>query len=368
MSRNIRDTPFTEIVETVQDLSRSKSDDKRRIRGIVNRRYTASIPREMDWPFMKSTSSISVTAEYKSGIVTVNTQGTVCTFSGAIITSQMTGRKIKFTNNANIYDFTYTDITGGTIAPSLSLATNVSQGTYTIFRNIYPLAQDFDRFPINGGLLYLSGGQKVPLPEKHDDDYYQQFTPNPTNNPEFCRMLGYDTGGAREFEMVPPPAGNLVIEYEYQKTLPPMKDNTSGTVSITSGGTLVTGVGTLFADANTGDYLRIDGMGISQDSTWHRVDTITNDTTATITPVFRSDSSVATANYTISSSPQYPPKLQEALVYGAVRDIIADQNDPNFIFYHSEYANIITDNKVHIQTRRTNENVELAAEDFNFRR
>lgn len=366
---NIRQLPFTELIETVQDISRSSSDDKKRIRGMINRKYTKNLPREFDWGFFKVTTSLDLIAEYNTGVVTINTGTNVCTFSGATITSAMTGRKIKFTNNANVYDFTFTDGTGGTIAPVLTLTTNISQGVYKIFQSTYALPPDFDRFPINGGLLYYSGGQTTPIPEKDDDDYFAEFTASPTTSPDGCRLLGYNTAGNREVELLPPPSQAMSLGLEYLRMVEPLSETTAGLVNITSSGSAVTGTnGTLFTTMNTGDYLRVNAFGTVQDSTWHRITSITNDTTLTVSPTFRSDSSVTAAPYVISSAPEMPPSMHEALVFGPVSDLLPDQNDANYLYYHSEYAQVLSDNKVNILTRKTKDDVELIAEDFNYRR
>ena len=363
---NIRDTPYTEIVERVQLLSRSSSDDKKKIRDIVNRKYASAIPREMDWYFLKASSSISCVAEHDSGVVTVNTQNTVCTFSGTVITSAMTGRKIKFSNNANIYDFTYSDSTGGTISPSLSLAANISMGAYTIFKSIFSLAPDFDRFPINGGLLYYSGGKPTPLPEVSDDDYYNDYaTASPSSTPERCRLLDYDTAGNQQVEIISPPADAMVLPYEYLRTLPPMKESSGGTVVVT--GTSVTGTATKFTEMTTGDYFRQDFIGTGVDSQWYKILTITHDSSLQLRVSTGSDNA-AEKEYVISTAPKYPHKFQEALIYGAMGDLLPDQNDPNYVYYHGEYAKILTDNKVIIQTRKTKDDIELIAENINYRR
>jgi len=365
MSKNTRVIPFTEIVERVQDLTRSASDDKKRIRGVVNNRYMRSMPREFDWRYLKSSSSLLTTAEYKSGVVSVNTQNTACVFSGAVITSAMTGRKIKFTNNNNIYDFTYTTTAGGTISPPLSLATNISMGAYSIYQDEYALMSDFDRFPINGGILYYSGGRPTPLPEKDDDDYYEEATASPTATPDSCRILPEDSAGQPVVQIIPPPSVQLVMPYEYLKTLPPMREFTGGTIAVT--GTAVTGDGTVFSQANTGDYLRQDFMGQGVDSEWYRINTITGDTGLTLATSVASNNA-AGSDYVVCSVPQYPTSLQEALVYGGVRDILPDQNDPTFIDYNNKYAQVLSDNKTLILNRRSKQDVELIAQDWDYRR
>lgn len=366
MSKTTRDIPFTEIVEIVQDLSKSNSKDERRIRGVVNRKYAKAIPRENDWPFLKSTSGLTTVAEYKSGTVTIQPGSTQCTFSSVVsLDASFTGRKIKFTNNSNEYPFTFTDTTGGTISPGLSGNTTITGGAYRIYGFQYSLAPDFDRFPINGGLLYWSGGQPTPLPEREDDDYYNEYTASPTSNPDFCRLQGYDTAGNRRVEIVPPLNTIIFASYEYIKALSPMIETTAGTVAVT--GTVVTGTGTKFTQATTGDYFRIDVMGVGNDSEWYKIDTITHDSALILVTSVVSNNGAGTS-YTISSFPYYPPSLQEALIPGSMRDIIIDQNDPNFLFYHSEYARILTDNKVLIQNRKAKDDIELIAEDINYRR
>lgn len=366
MSKTTRDIPFTEIVEVVQDLSKSSSNNKRRIRGIVNRKYCKAIPREDDWPFLKSSSGLSLLAEYKSGTVTIQPGSAQCTFSSSVsFDSSFTNRKIKFTNNSNEYPFTFTDTTGGTITPGLSGIRSIAGGTYSIYQAVYPLAPDFDRFPVNGGLLYWSGGQPTPLPEREDDDYYNNYVASPTSVPDFCRLQGYDTAGNRQVEITPPPAAPIYASYEYIKALSPMTETTAGTVAVT--GTAVTGVGTKFTVAATGDYFRVETMGIGSDSEWYKIASITHDSALVLTTSVISNNA-AGQEYTISSFPQYPPSLQEALVPGAMRDIIIDQNDPNFIFYNREYVTILTDNKALIQSRKAKDDIELISEDFNYRR
>jgi len=366
--RRVRDIPFTEIVERVKDLSRSAADVKGRIRGIVNDIYTREIPRMYDWPWLKANSQIAVIAEYDTGVASVTTQGTLVSFfSGAVITTAMTGRKIKFDNNPNIYDFVYNDASGGTINPPLSGEQNVGTDGYTIFKTEYSLPVDFDRWPINGGLLYMAGGIPTPIPEKVDDDFFEAFTASPTEVPEMVRLKQDDTAGCPQFEINPPPASAYVLGNEYIKFLLPMVEFSDGTIAITAGGTAVTGTSTKFTLATTGDYLRVDGLGVGADSDWYRITAITNDTTATLDRAFRSDTSVAAAAFVISMAPRMPYRMQDALVYGAIEKILTDQNDPMLMFAHVKYAEIMTDNKVLDRNRKAKDEVELIAEDAFYR-
>lgn len=365
---NFRGIPFTELVEVIADKSRSNADTKQRIRGVVNEVYTLDIPKEYDWSFLKASSGISVIAEHKSGYASVTTQNTAVVLqSSNTISAAYTGRKIKFAGNANIYDFTFSQSTGGTISPPLSGITNVSTGGYTIYQNIYTLPSDFDRFPVNGGLLFYSAGQPTPLPELLDDDYYENATASPTSTPDNCRLVGYDTAGNRQFEVLPPPSQVYILLNEYIKTLPPMSETTIGTIVVTSDQTIITGTNTIFAQANTGDYIRADGFGKGADSVWYRVSSVITVGSIQLATNFRTDSSYS-GSYTICSVPKMPYRFQDALIYGSVRKLLPDEKDPMLKYANDEYIKIITYNKNLEQSRHAKDSVELMAEDYNYRR
>jgi hypothetical protein len=364
----IRAIPFSEILEKVSDLSRSNIDQRSRIKGIVNEVYTLDVPKEYDWYWLKASSAINCIAEYKTGVASINTQNNVILFnSGAVITADMTGRKIKFTGNSNVYDFTYVAANSGSINPLLSGATNISSGGYTIYKNIYSLPSDFDRFPVNGGLLFYSGGQPTPLPELVDDDYYEQATASPSSVPEGCRFTEYDTAGNMQIEIIPPPSSAIILQNEYIKTLSPMYENTQGTIVVTSGQTAVTGTGTVFLNMNTGDYLRADGFGKKGESYWYRISAITSNSDLTLSSVFRKDSGYS-GSFTISSAPQVPYKFHNAYIYGSIKKILSDEKDPMLMYANAEYLKIINDNKILEQTRNAKNDVETIAEDYNYRR
>ena len=367
---SIKNIPFVEIVERVHNLAREKAGNEKIVRGIVNDVYTRDISREYDWSFLKSSSAISCIAEYNTGYVTVNTQGTACAFqSGATITSSMTGRKIKFDGNSNIYDFTQNGATAGIINPPLSGEVNVGSGGYTIFKDTFPLASDFDRFPVNGGLLFYSAGQPTPIPEKMDDDWYAEYTPTPTTEPNMCRIIEPDTAGNIAVQVNPPPQDPTVLSYEYIKQVNPMTFSTAGTVVTVSNSTVITGTGTFFTRMTTGDYFRVDDFGIAQDSDWYRISTISSDTNLTLSSNFRATTTGgAYSNYTISSAPQMPFRIQDAIIAGAMRHILMDQNDKNFIFYHTQFAKVLSDNKILYKSRQAKDDIELIAENYDYRR
>ena len=243
----------------------------------------------------------------------------------------------------------------------------MSTGGYTIYQNIYTLPADFDRFPVNGGLLFYSAGQPKPLPELLDDDYYEQVIATPSATPDSCRLVGYDTAGVRQVEILPPSSQVYILLNEYIKVLPPMSENTMGTVVITSNQTAVTGTGTVFTQMNTGDYLRFDPFGKGADSVWYQINAISSSTNLTLATNFRIDSSVA-GSFTICSAPKMPYRFQDALIYGSLRKLLPDEKDPMLKYANDEYLKIILYNKNLEQSRHAKDSVELMAENFDYRR
>ena len=364
----IQTIPFIEIVERLRRLAREKASNESVVRDVVNTVYTKDIPRESDWSFLKSTSAISCLAEATTGVVSVNTQNTNCWFSsGLTLESSMTGRKIKFSGNNNIYDLTFVASNSGSISPPLSGEANIGSGGFVIFKDTFSLASDFDRFPVNGGLLFYSAGIPTPLPEKVDDDWYADFAANPSSEPGMCRLYQPDTAGNTQVQVNPPPQDPIVIPYEYLKALTPMKFTTGGTAVMSTASTIVTGTGTYFTKMTTGDYFRINAMGIGADSDWYRINTISSDTNLTLSSNFRSDTSGA-FSYTISSAPQYPYKLQDGIINGSMVRLLVDQNDSMFQFYQMQYAKVINDNKKLYSMRMASDDIELIAEDQDYRR
>lgn len=364
---SIRGIPFTEVVERVDNLGRTGADIRQRLRGIINEVYTLDIPNSYDYYWLKAHSAISCVAEYNTGVVSVNTQSTTCTFgSGPTITSSFTGRKIKFNDNPDVYDITYNSATSVTIDPPLSGESNISSGSYTIYKSIYSLPSNFDRFPVNGGLLFYSGGQPTPLPQLVDDDYYAQVNASPSSTPDSCRFREYDTAGCLTVEIIPPPASPYILRDEYIKALLPMVETTAGTIVATAGSNAITGTGTLFTEMNTGDYIRADLFGKSADSTWYRIQTISSNSDLTVSPVFKSSSGYSGV-YTICSMPQMPYRMHPALIWGSLAKVLPDQKDPMLFSAKTEYAKILTDNKILERSRYAKDNIELMAEDPNYR-
>jgi len=368
MSKNITDLPYTEIVERAIELGRVREEVRNKVGGMVNDIYVRDIPQKEDWSFLVSRSTITLDAEYTTGSVSANTGGTTATFDSTVtMLSSFTGRRLKIGGNDYVYDATFQGTTALTISPPLSGTENASGQSYSLFRTSYPLASDFDRFPKNGGAYKWSGGKKEIISEESYQEATSLFQASPTDNPDKVRLVGSDTAGRQQFEFRPAPKSARVYGCDYLKKVSPLSETSAGTVTISANGTIVTGDNSCrFQEASVGDYIRVNAFGMSQDSTWYRVNSIAHNSSLTIATVFAS-SGVVSADYIISKVPEFPAKLHPGLIYGASRLITVDQNDPNAALHISRYAEVLSDGKRIYVTRVYNQVVDTIATEFRYR-
>lgn len=370
MSKNLSEIPFTEIVERASELARERSDVEKKIRGIINDVYVRELPRKEDWSFLVVSSALTLIERYNTGTVTATTGGTTLTFSSDVtITSAMTGRKIKISGNDYVYDVTFAGTTSLTISPPLSGTQNVTSQSYDIFQSFYALASDYDRFLKDKGITKYTGGQREVIPEKAMQEFDRDYSATPTTYPTRCRLFGTDTNGRTLVEVNPPPKDAISLAYDYIKRLVQMRETTAGFITIEAGSTIVVGSAgtTLFTEAKTGDYFRVDAFGAGADSEWYRVQTITHNSSLTLSTAFGL-SGASSAAYTICSMPDIPTRLHPALLYGSLLQLITDQNDPNVENYKMQLAEVLTDGKRIYKTRVYSQELRMITEDYNYRR
>ena len=368
MAANISEIPYTEIQERVLDIARIGENTKSKVRGTIQDVYSREIATKFDWNFLFVNSGLTTVAEHKVGTVSINTGDTTLTFSSdAALTSAMTERKIKISGNDTVFDFTFTDTTGGTINPSFEGSSNADGNSYTIYQPIYSLAKDFDRFPKLGGIYKWQGGRKQILPEEPYQEYVSNFQPTPST-PEKVRLWGTDTAGAQSMEFRPAPNQSRNYGYDYIRQVPPLTETSDGLITIDAGSTAVVGGSPCrFNNATTGDWLRISDLGVKGDSTWYRVLAIADDSSLTLSTAF-ANTAVTSANYVISKAPEMPNRLHPAILFGSVRALTLDQTDESFVAYNQKMAEALSDAKrIHV-SRVYDQQIHTIAEDFQYRR
>lgn len=372
MAKNIAEIPVTEIVERAKILSRAARGSDAKTRGVVQDVALREIPAKFDWNFMMASSSLTTIKEHKIGTVSINTGDTTATFSSdAALTQDMVLRKINITGDATVYSVTsISSTTSCTLTPPYQANQNASNQSYSIFQPIYTLAPDFERFPKPGGLYRWVGGEKKVLEEYQYRPYLDNYRNNPTAIPERTRLVEADTAGNPRVELIPAPSTAENLGYDYFKQLRPLTETTAGTISsIAASATAVVGnTNTRFTEATTGDWFRIDNLGTGPDSSWYRIIAIAHDSSLTLATAFANSAITSSANYTIARAPEMPARMHIAVLYGAIRALELDQTDENFAFYHTQYAQVMSDSKKIYLSRPYNQEVTGIHEEYLYRR
>lgn len=371
MSQNTVEIPFTEMVERVKELARVSNNTVDKIRGVVHDIHGREIPAKFDWNFLMTESSLTTEAEFHDGTVSMDTGDTLAVFSSTTVSTEMVGRKFKPSGNDAVYDIiAYDSTTSLTIAPAIQGSTNLDGASYSIYKDRYSLAPNFDRFPKPGGVYRWAGGRKQVLPEVQYANYINDQYQSTASTPYFTRLIGIDTKGCNIVELIPPPREARVYGYDYIRSVGVLSEDTQGAItSIGAGGTTVNASGANFTAAGSdGTYfLRVDNLGKGSDSKWYRILSVQNDNQLTLATAF-ANTAITDANYTIARAPDYPSRLHVGIIYGAIRQLTVDQNDPNAQFYHAQYAQVLSDAKRIYVSRPYSQDVTGIMEDYRYRR
>jgi hypothetical protein len=369
---NIQEIPVTEIVERTQKLARVGEDTLDKIRGVVTDVYVREIPAKFDWTYLITGSSLTTSSEIHDGTITMTTGDKNVVLSSGTFPSDCAGWKIKFGGNDTAYDvIAYLSTTSVTINPALWGAQNLIGMSYSLYRDTYPLARGFDRFPKPGGVYRWAGGRKQILPEVQYANYVNDEYQATASTPSKTRLVGFDTAGCQMVEFIPAPKDARVYGYDYIKTLCPLYEDTRGTVSsIVAQSKTVTATGANFLLVPTDGtcFFRVDNLGKGSDSLWYRILSVQGTGQLTLETAFADTGITAGANFTIAQAPKYPIRLHLGIIYGACRQLTVDQNDPNAQFYHNQYASVLSDAKRIYVSRPYSQEIDGVFNDYRYRR
>ena len=375
MAKNISEIPYTELVERSRKLARVGNNTVEKIRGIIQDVATREMPSKFDWDFLLVGSSFVTYPQYNTGTVSINTGDTTVLFSSdAVLDSTFVCRKIVFSGNDQVYKISgYNNTTSLTISPALQGDSNITSGSYVTFQDTYPMSSDFDRLPKMGGVYYWLASQKKTMEEEPYRQTNDNWTYNPVTIPNKVRLVGLDSAGNQLVQIIPPPSVQRNYGYDYFKQVKPMIETTAGTISlVNAGATTVTGnTNTRFLDAYTNSssnlWFRVDALGTGQDSEWFRVLSIQHNSSLTLSTAFANTAITSSANYTICSSPNMPARMHIGVLYGTIRSLELDQNDENYLFYHVQYAQVLSDSKRIYVSRPYNIDVPGIQEEYRYR-
>jgi len=365
MSNIARVIPFSEVVEKAMTLARDNTAGSRdKFKGLINRAYTQVIPRKEDWSPLIASSSISCSAKYITGTVAITAGSTAITGTGTTWVTGMTGRKIKINGNDNVYTFTWTAATTGTISPALSGANNISGAGYTLYDDDYSMASDFDRLLSGGSLYRYRSGRPFVIPEVSERTWRDEFVNGTSDETMRCRLRGFDTSLNRVVEVNPAPNTAISLQYDYIKFLSPMTEyNTGYITTLANGAAAVTGSGTDFdgyGSTSSIYYLRIDRDGIGDSSVWYKVSSFDSDTGITLASNYNGTSiASATETYTISMIPLLPYNFHDWMIYSAAIESAVDSEDPAVQGWMAISAQIESECKKLWKNRNPNKDIEV---------
>jgi hypothetical protein len=216
-----------------------------------------------------------------------------------------------------------------------------------------------------------AGGRKQILPEVQYANYVNDEYQATASTPSKTRLVGHDTAGCQQVELIPPAKEAKVYGYDYVKQLYPLYEDTAGKVlSITAQSRTVTATSANFLLIPTDGtcFLRVDELGRGADSSWYRILSVQGTGQLTLETAFADTAITAGANITISQIPAYPVRMHLGIVYGACRQLTVDQNDPNAQFYHNQYASVLSDAKRIYVSRPYSQEMDGVFNDYRYRR
>jgi hypothetical protein len=109
----------------------------------ANSRYK-EICSKYDWPFLQDIQELATVAEYTTGTIDLEEEGTTITGTDTVWTKDMVGRKIKFPGWNETHTISaWTSTTSITITPAYR-GDDIDDGTYTIFKDDYLCPWNWD--------------------------------------------------------------------------------------------------------------------------------------------------------------------------------------------------------------------------------
>jgi hypothetical protein len=328
----VYDKVFTQIVEDVMLEMRESSTDttvKKKYKRRVNDIYVREIPSKFEWDWLRSLGTLSLQAAYKTGTVTVVNGSASITGSGTTWTSAMSEMKFSVPSTNEVYTFTRTGNTTGTISPVYQGASGSDLG-YVIFQDTYALASDYSRATNVPGFYYDYSTGRPTLDWYDDTKWYKYYTTQTSQFPKAWRECPTRSSmGLYQVQIQPPVDTARIVSYEYIKALPEMSDFSTGTASTTAASKTVTTLADYSASISAGQYFRVNS-----DGTWCKISTVSG-TTITLTDNYPTTNT--TVAYTVSDAPSSMPyQFQVALFHGACWLTAMEQGDKATIAGYSQ--------------------------------
>lgn len=308
----------------VREAALSDSTIRAKYKRRVNDVYCRMIPARQEFDWTKKTGSITLTASYDTGTLSVSAGGSTLTGSSTVWTTAMTGRKIWISGNDTLYTFTYVSATSGTISPAFTGTDALSGASYLIFQTEYELPSDFDHMTTEPGMWFDYGRGRTTLTWYPEHLHMRQVTSNPSSLPAWMREHpDLSSNGLRQISILPPVTEARVLNFEYFRAYPEMRE-ISVNATTTAGSTTVTTATDISAYIAIGMYFRVNPSEVGGDCQWVKITGISG-TTLTVSPQYISTNAAQAS--TICDAPEYPSHMVHAIFLGTCYMTGLEQND-----------------------------------------
>lgn len=314
--------PYTEMVEVAQnELVREKAiGEEAKYQGFINQVYLNELPSLLPERYIKKEGFVLTVANYTTGTVTVGSGTSLIQGVSTAFTSANDDSLIRVDGFDEVYRVTYSANTLMTSSASLTwTGASGSGNSYNMYKDRYQLATDFAYMaqdnPEDPNIVYryLNGARVFLDPITNEESGRRE-------NSVIGTLYAYTVKWIEGVPYLYLQSGPEVAEnvgFEYIPVLNAMVEYTVGTITLTTGTAVVSGLTTpqwTSLDSTETYYLRNDADGTGSASKWTKILTFVNDTALTLASSFAFTSGAAIV-YTIASISRWPERFDDAMIY-----------------------------------------------------
>lgn len=342
--------PYTELFEVAQTelVRESASGVEAKYQGAVNQAYMNDMPSQLPEKYIRKEGFITTMAAYTAGTITVATGSTTVIGASTSWTSGLSDSYLNVNGYNRLNRVTFTNATVLTLKNSLTWTESSGSGkTYTLLQDRYSLASDFSYLSADNPeqpnvVSYMVNGYRSQLFPVTNQEYDRIIVP--TTSAFFSQYTQKWDNGTPYLHIYPFPLNVDIISYWYMPVLTAMTEYTTGTVTLTTG-TSVVGSGTLFTSINSANtfYFRNDADGTGSASQWYKINSFDSDTGITLANRFAGTSGVG-VTFTISEASKWPERFDDAMLFKAC--LIMDPDNVQSPKWTTLYTEAISTDKM----------------------
>lgn len=236
---------------------------QRNIRRAVDEAYR-DLPQQAYWSYFRRRAILNTVASQTTGTITYTHSSRTVTLASATFPTNADKYRIIISNVHYDID-SYTDSTHVVLSSTSNPGANVAAGTtYTLYRSEYTLPSTFRRAL---GLIDVSSQVPIRIITDQEEQSLQQSYQGTPGVPSFAtiRNNGEQAGLSLIFNCPPSAARSYDLLYDaFPRPFVLAEKYSTGTVSVSSGDTALTGSGTTFPSNCAGCVLRLSADTVNE--------------------------------------------------------------------------------------------------------